>query len=58
VGSVDFALTRWLIGASFSPVAAKAVATLLLPLVNFAGRRFLVFPSPQRAPWGPAEPDV
>ncbi len=58
VGSVDHALTRFMIGASFSPVAAKAIATLVLPIVNFAGRRFLVFPSPQRAPWGPVDPGV
>ena len=51
VGTVDYAITRGLIAGAVSPLLAKACATLLLPVVNFAGRRFLVFPSPQRGPW-------
>jgi len=54
VGSLDYALTRWLVDARMGAVAGKALATLWLPLLNFAGRRFLVFPSPPRGPWGPA----
>jgi dolichol-phosphate mannosyltransferase len=52
MGTVDYALTRWLIDAEVTPVAAKTFATILLPVLNFAGRRFLVFPSPPRGPWG------
>jgi len=52
VGSIDYGITRGLVGAGLSPVIAKTLATLLLPLLNFAGRRFLVFPSPTRAAWG------
>jgi len=52
MGTVDYGLTRWLIDEQFAPMAAKAIATVLLPVMNFAGRRFLVFPSPRRGPWG------
>ena len=54
MGTLDFGLTRWLIDADFAPLASKALATTLLPVLNFAGRRFLVFPSPQRGPWRPS----
>lgn len=51
MGTLDYAMTRWLIEEHFAPMAAKATATILLPVLNFAGRRFLVFPSPRRGPW-------
>jgi dolichol-phosphate mannosyltransferase len=51
MGTLDYAITRWLIHDHFAPITAKAIATILLPVLNFAGRRFLVFPSPQRGPW-------
>jgi dolichol-phosphate mannosyltransferase len=50
-GAIDYQITRWLIADSVSPMLAKAVATLLLPILNFVGRRFLVFPSPKRGSW-------
>lgn len=55
VGTIDYGMTRWLIDTQFAPMAAKAIATILLPVLNFAGRRFLVFPSPKRGPWGPGQ---
>jgi dolichol-phosphate mannosyltransferase len=55
LGTIDYGMTRWLIDAQFAPLAAKAIATVLLPVLNFAGRRFLVFPSPKRGPWGPGQ---
>jgi putative flippase GtrA len=55
IGTIDYELTRWLIGNQFAPLAAKSISTLLLPVLNFAGRRFLVFPSPRRGPWGPGQ---
>jgi glycosyltransferase involved in cell wall biosynthesis len=51
MGTLDYAMTRWLIEEQFAPLTAKATATILLPVLNFAGRRFLVFPSPKRGPW-------
>ncbi len=55
VGLIDYAITDQLIDRDVTPVLAKALATTLLPVLNFAGRRFLVFPSPQRGPWGPGQ---
>ena len=55
IGTIDYGMTRWLIDDQFAPMAAKAIATVLLPVLNFAGRRFLVFPSPRRGPWGPGQ---
>lgn len=55
VGLIDYAITQRLIESEMTPVLAKALATTLLPVLNFAGRRFLVFPSPQRGPWGPGQ---
>lgn len=51
MGTLDYTITRWLIHDHFAPMTAKATATILLPVLNFAGRRFLVFPSPMRGPW-------
>ena len=55
LGTIDFGITRWLISHDSTPMAAKAIATILLPVLNFAGRRFLVFPSPKRGPWEPGQ---
>ena len=55
VGAIDYGITRGLIENGLAPLAAKALATLLLPVLNFAGRRFLVFPTPKRGPWEPRQ---
>jgi len=55
MGTLDYGMTRWLIDGDFTPLASKALATILLPVLNFAGRRFLVFPSPKRGPWGSSQ---
>lgn len=54
MGTIDFTMTRWLIDAEITPMTSKALATIFLPALNFAGRRFLVFPSAKRGPWDPA----
>lgn len=51
IGVIDYGITQRFIEGGITPVAAKAMATILLPVLNFAGRRFLVFPSPGRGPW-------
>jgi putative flippase GtrA len=53
-GTLDYAITSWMVAGGAAPLLAKAVATLLLPVLNFALRRFVVFPSPPRGPWEPA----
>ena len=50
IGLVDYAATRGLIGAGFSAFWAKTVATALLPVINFAARRFVVFGVIERGP--------
>ncbi len=54
IGAIDYAITERMIAYQFQPLLAKATATTLLPVLNFAGRRFLVFPSPTRGPWRPS----
>lgn len=51
VGVLDFLITRTLVAGALAPLAAKALSTLLLPALNFAGRRFLVFEAGRRGPW-------
>jgi putative flippase GtrA len=53
VGAMDLAVTTSLITTGYPPVVAKLGATALGFVVNFAGRRFLVFPEPSRPDWRP-----
>jgi len=53
MGTLDYSITIGLIETDLSPLTAKTLATIMLPVLNFAGRRFLVFPSPRRRTWGP-----
>ena len=48
---IDLAITRAGVGAGASPVTAKMIATACGLLLNFAGRRYVVFPEPTRGPW-------
>ena len=50
-GLVDLGITRGLVATGFSPLVAKALAAALGVFLNFAGRRFLVFPEPGRGSW-------
>ncbi len=54
IGSLDFWITQVLVDRGLVPLVAKALATGLLPILNFAARRFLVFPSTERGPWRPS----
>lgn len=53
VGAMDLAVTMALLAAGYPPAVAKLVATALGFAINFAGRRFLVFPEPSRPDWRP-----
>ena len=55
VGLIDVAMTRMLLELGWAPAAAKLVATSFGLVLNFAGRRFLVFPEPPVGPWKPQE---
>jgi dolichol-phosphate mannosyltransferase len=56
VGLIDMYLTRWLVSLNLALWTAKATATALGLVLNFAGRRFIVFPEPGRPDWKPQNP--
>lgn len=48
---VDYFLTNTFIVQGFSPGISKITASLFSLILNFSGRRFLVFPEPPSGPW-------
>ena len=56
VGWIDAASTQALMSRGVSAVAAKCAATGLGLILNFLGRRYLIFPEPAAGPWKPQEP--
>jgi dolichol-phosphate mannosyltransferase len=53
VAIFDLQVTKGLLYAGMGAGAAKAIASLLGLIVNFLGRRFIVFPQRQRGEWKP-----
>jgi len=53
VGVIDMFSTRFFVSAGMSAIMAKAAATALGLVLNFAGRRILVFPEKPRGDWKP-----
>jgi glycosyltransferase involved in cell wall biosynthesis len=53
VGWCDLVLTRSLIEAGLGALFSKVIAAASLPILNFAARRYLVFPSKGRGAWKP-----
>jgi putative flippase GtrA len=53
VGVVDFYTTQFFIGASISSGVAKLFASGIGLVLNFAGRKWLVFPEPVSEDWKP-----
>ena len=51
VGILDLQITKLLFESGFSPPISKLIATGLVLIFNFLGRRFLVFPEPSSGPW-------
>ena len=56
VGLIDMYSTRWLVSLGVAPWLAKTTATAIGLVLNFAGRRFIVFPERGRADWKPQDP--
>jgi putative flippase GtrA len=52
---LDLGITKMLFDMGSSPALAKFVATMVGLVLNFSGRRFLVFPEPASGPWKPQE---
>jgi dolichol-phosphate mannosyltransferase len=53
VGLVDIEMTTALVSWGFHPGPAKAAATAAGLILNFAVRKYLVFPEPSSGPWKP-----
>jgi dolichol-phosphate mannosyltransferase len=53
VGLVDLYCTRFLVAIGFSPALAKILATGIVFVLNFVGRRFIVFPEKPNPDWKP-----
>ncbi|MGO8942171.1 MAG: glycosyltransferase [Syntrophobacteraceae bacterium] len=53
LGILDVALTKFLVEAGLAPWISKSTASLVGLVLNFAGRRLLVFPEPASGPWQP-----
>jgi dolichol-phosphate mannosyltransferase len=56
VGAVDMFCTKGFIAAGMSPWFAKMLSTAIGLFLNFAGRRFIVFPEKGRPDWKPQNP--
>jgi len=50
-GIFDLAITKFFISINFSPIISKLIATIIVFILNFLGRRFMVFPEPLVEPW-------
>jgi glycosyltransferase involved in cell wall biosynthesis len=55
VSVVDLYSTRFFIAAGIGPALAKSVATAIGLVLNFAGRRFIVFPEQPSPDWKPQD---
>lgn len=53
LGIVDVGLTRLLMGTGMAAWLAKSTATMVGLILNFAGRRLIVFPEKASGPWRP-----
>jgi putative flippase GtrA len=57
VGVFDWYCTKWFLGMGVAPWVAKVASTAIGLVLNFAGRRFIVFPEKGRPDWKPQNPD-
>ncbi len=53
IGAFDVGFTTFWVDAGLIPWIAKSAATLVGLVLNFVGRRMLVFPEPASGPWQP-----
>ncbi|NJB68402.1 glycosyltransferase involved in cell wall biosynthesis [Desulfobaculum xiamenense] len=51
VGLFDLTIMQTLVAAGASPTCSKITADLMGLALNFAGRRYIVFPEPPAGPW-------
>ncbi|MFM9065772.1 MAG: glycosyltransferase [Planctomycetota bacterium] len=58
LGLVDGYLTQAFIAVGIAELLAKSLASAIGLVLNFIGRRLLVFPEPHRGPWQPTKRDT
>ena len=56
IGLIDMYSTRGFIVVGIPPLVSKLIATAIGLFLNFAGRRFCVFPEPGNSDWKPQNP--
>jgi putative flippase GtrA len=54
-GLFDLMITKFFVSLQMPPSISKLIATVSVFIVNFAGRRFMVFPEPASRPWKPQD---
>jgi dolichol-phosphate mannosyltransferase len=57
VGVFDWYCTKWFLSMGVAPWLAKVGSTAIGLVLNFAGRRFIVFPEKGRPDWKPQNPE-
>jgi len=57
VGLIDMYCTRFFISVRIPPSLSKLISTAIGLVLNFAGRRFFVFPEKPNPDWKPQNPD-
>lgn len=55
LAGIDFLLTATFMGAGVFAGSAKLTATFIMLVLNFLGRRLVIFPEKKRASWQPQE---
>lgn len=53
LGLFDVFVTQAMVGFGIYPILAKGLASVFGLVLNFVGRKALIFPEPGRAPWSP-----
>jgi len=56
VCSIDLGITEFLSSLHMSPIISKLIASISVFILNFLGRRFIVFPEPRPGSWQPQNP--
>lgn len=54
-GIFDLGITKFFISINLNPIISKLTATVTVFIVNFLGRRFMVFPEPSVGQWLPLD---
>jgi len=56
IGWVDLIVTTRALDAGYAPAAAKLIASAIILVLNFAARRYIIFPQRTASVWRPQNP--